>query len=241
MADTTYDLLVEALTDLGVLADGEIPSASQAQGGLSKLNSMLDAWNLDSLMVYGSTGFVFPPVPGQATYTIGAGGNFTIPRSAKLSAIYLRTTDMPASNQLDTPVWYSTNAQWQSVPLKGMTGSIPVMAWVNETYPLASVTLTPVPDSTQYKIVIWADGVLGPLGLYDLVALPPGYREAIVANLAIRMAPGYQAEVSPITAQIASNGKDMIRANNLQVNVLQIDPRLTGAPLTRSQLIGGQW
>lgn len=241
MADTTYDLLVEALTDLGVLADGETPSASQAQGALSKLNSMLDTWNLDSQIVYGLTGYVFPLVPNQSVYTIGATGNFTVPRSAKLSAIYLRDNTFPTQNRLDYPLWLATDSQWESLPIKGMTGAMPMTAWVNNSYPLASVTINPVPDSNQYSIVIWAEGVLGNLGLYQDVQLPPGYREMVVSNLVLRLAPGYQLDPSQATILLATTSKDAVRAANLQVNVLQIDPRLNGLPYARSIIVGGQW
>lgn len=241
MADAIYDLLVEALTDLGVLADGETPSASQAQGALSKLNSMLDMWNVENLMVYGSTAYSFPIVPGQSVYTVGAGGNFTVPRSAKIQAIYLRDMSLPTSNQMDQLIWSVTDSEWQSVPFKNMTGGLPQIAWLNESYPLATLTINPLPNTGTYNIVIWASGILGNLGLYDLVSLPPGYREAIVANLVIRLAPSYQLDPSQITVNLAYSGKDTIRANNLQSNVLQIDPRLLSYPSQRFNILGGNW
>lgn len=241
MAETTYDLLVEALTDLGVLADGEQPSASQAQGALSKLNSMLDAWRLEKLLVYGSTGNVFPLVPGQATYTVGTGGNFNIPRPANISAVYLRNNNVPVADQMDIPVWTLTNEQWEAYSPKTMTGSLPVVAWVNDTYPLSSITLSPIPSDSTYNLVVWTDGLLGGLLLNQSLLFPPGYREAIVANLVMRLAPGYKMQPSDITGQLAVNGKDLIRATNLQVNILHIDPRLTNMPYPRSTFVGGQW
>lgn len=239
---TTLDLITEALTDLGVLADGESPSASQAQGALSKLNSMLDTWNAENLMVYGSVGNVFPLVPGQSTYTIGTGGNFNIPRPAKITAVYLRTTAGPVSDRLDLPLWNLTNDEWEQWSLKGMTGSLPQAVWINTGMPLDQITFVPVPSDSTYSAVVWTDGMLGNLTLYQNVLVPPGYYETIVANLVIRLAPSYQPlQVTDITAQIASSGKKTIRANNLQVNILRIDPRLSGMPYPRSTFYSAGW
>lgn len=229
MADTVYDLITESFMDLGVLADGEAPSASQAQGALRKLNNMLDAWNMESLMVYGSQSYVFPLVTSQGTYTIGTGGDFNMPRPNKITGVYLRDVALPPQTQLDLPVTLLTEMEYQNVAFKAQQSTLPYYAYVDNSYPLSTISINPVPSTSQFSLVIWVDGLFSGLTLYQNFLLPPGYKRAITANLAIELAPQYEQEPSAITYQIATSGKDAIRANNLQSNTLSLDPRLTSS------------
>lgn len=230
MADTALTLITDALLDLGVLADEETPSASQAQGGLRKLNNLLDSWNIENLMVYGAQSYTIPLVSGQASYTIGTGGNLNIPRPTSIQSAYVRDLTLPVAQRLDYPLYMYTNQEWSDVAFKGQTASWPNWGvWFDDSYPLINAYVNPVPNTSQYGLVIWIAGDLANLDLNDVISLAPGYKRAIVANLAIEMAPSYQVEPSAAIVEIARQSKSLIKSKNFQLNELQIDPRLTGA------------
>ena len=98
MAQTALDLITRALRLIGVVAEGEPVSADQGQTGLDGLNDMIDSWNAERQAIYTTTSNDFPFVLGQQSYTLGDGGDFDIPRPARIdgmSAILLFDTSNP--------------------------------------------------------------------------------------------------------------------------------------------------
>ena len=85
MAVTVNDLVTDALTDLGVLQAGEVPTFSDADLGFRRLNGLIDGWITQRLMIYttDSGDFTFT---GAGTYTVGIGGNCPIPRPQEIRA-----------------------------------------------------------------------------------------------------------------------------------------------------------
>ena len=223
MAETIRDLLTEALTDLGILAAGQPPSASQAQGALSKLNSMLDAWNIENLTVFGSSSNVFALTAGKATYTLGSGGDFSITRPATITGIYLRDTSLAVESRLDMPVQMLTNAEYEGLRLKASQGNLPYYAWVNSGVPFTEITLYPVPATSQFSLVLWTDDLLSGLTIDQAILLGPGYRRAVVSNLAVELAASYRTEAPATVQRIAISSKRAIQAANLQLNTLSLE------------------
>lgn len=218
--ETARNLITNALLDLGVLADGETPTASEAVGGLRKLNNMLDAWNIERLMIYGAIQNVFTLAPDQGTYTLGISGNFNIPRPNEVMAAYLRDT---ASNpQADIPIYIQTNEEYADLPYKLEAQTYPYNIYINNTFPLSTVYLNPVPTSTQYKLVLWTSGIISNLDLDSQFTFPAGYAQTIEANLAIILAPSYGVEPSAVTVNLARTGKSNIKAQNFNINELRL-------------------
>jgi hypothetical protein len=82
---TPFDIISGSLKDIGALEAGEVPNADAAQDALFMLNSMIDQWSNEEMMVFNMTEIIFNVVPGQIQYTIGpdpttqnfVGANFT--------------------------------------------------------------------------------------------------------------------------------------------------------------------
>ena len=82
---TPFDIISGALKDIGALEAGEVPTADAAQDALFMLNSMVDQWSNEEMMVFNMTEIIFNVVSGQVQYTIGpdpttqnfVGANFT--------------------------------------------------------------------------------------------------------------------------------------------------------------------
>lgn len=229
MADTALTIITDALLDIGVLSDEATPTASEAAGALRKLNNMIDAWNIENLMVYGSTQHILPLVADKGIYTIGVGGDLNIARPNNITSAYVRDTSQPASNQLDWPLTIYNNQDWADVAFKGLTSSWPNWGvWFDQTFPLIKAYLNPIPNSSQYSLVFWDSGILGNLLLNDLITLAPGYKRALTANLCIELAPSYGVQVSETIARVAMESKADIKIKNFQLNTLSVDPLLAG-------------
>lgn len=229
MADTALTLITNALLDIGVLADEETPSASQAAGGLRKLNNMLEAWNIEDLLVYGQTAYTLPTVSNKAVYTVGVGGDLNIPRPNFINAATLRDTAQTPANQLDYPLYIMSDAEWVDVSFKLQTANWPAYGiYFNYTYPLIQVYLNPVPTSSQYNVILWIEGQLTSFSLNDTVTLSPGYKRALESNLSIEMAGSYGIEVPPSVVKIAQESKARLKIKNYRTNTLKLPSELYG-------------
>jgi len=79
------EIISAALKDIGALAAGETPTPDEANDALYMLNSLIDQWSNEDMMVYNTTEIIFPLISGQVQYTIGPtpstanfiGANFT--------------------------------------------------------------------------------------------------------------------------------------------------------------------
>ena len=229
MAYTALTIITDALLDLGVIAGEETPAASDASGGLRKLNNLLDAWNIDPTLAYGAYENVFNLTPNQGVYTLGAGGDFNIPRPNRFLSAYIRDTSLPVEQRYDQPIEIFNDQEYADLPYKAWTSTYPFLGiFIDSTFPLQNVYLNPVPNSSQYQLVLWTEGVLSNLTLDQVISLPPGYKRALTANLTIELAAQYGQPVAQTTAMIASSSKADIRALNQQFNTLSLPRQLTG-------------
>jgi hypothetical protein len=229
MAYTALDLITDTLVDLGVLADEETPTDSQAQGGLRKLNNMLEDWNIQSFLVYGATSDVFPLISNQGTYTIGTGGNFNIPRPNNIVSAAVRDISLPAANRLDYALDILNDMEYQDIALKGLTTNLPMAIYFDNQFPLMNAYLYPIPSTTQYSLVLWTSGIISSFALTDTVALAPGYKRAIMTNLCLELAPSYGAQAVQVAEAMrrnAKSAKDNLKVQNFQLTPLTFDDRL---------------
>lgn len=229
MADTALTLITDALIDIGVLADEEVPTAAQAQSALRKLNNMIDSWNIENLAVYGSTQHILNLQANKGIYTIGEGGDLNIPRPNNITSASARDLTQPPTSQIDYPLYLMNDMEYQNIILKGLTSPWPNMAiWFNKKYPLIEAYVYPVPVSDNFGISIWDSGILNSLTLHQEVNLAPGYKRALTANLCKELAPSYGVQVPEGVAQVAISSKADIKVKNLQLNELSTAPLRQG-------------
>ena len=76
MATTAGDQINRALRLLGVLAEGETPSAATSQDALLAMNQMIDSWNTERLSVFSTQDQVFSWPAGEIRRTLGPTGDF---------------------------------------------------------------------------------------------------------------------------------------------------------------------
>lgn len=221
MADTALTIITDAMLDIGVLADEEVPTAAQAQSALRKLNNMIDAWNIENLAIYGTTPHIIPMVPGKGMYTIGEGGDLDISRPNNITSAAARDLTQPENLRVDYPLYIMSDMEYQNIVQKGLQSPWPNMAiWFNKKYPLMEAYVYPVPTNSNFGVVIWDSGIISNFTLHQEINLAPGYKRSITANLCFELAPSYGVEVPSAVEQIAVTSKADIKTKNLQVNEL---------------------
>ncbi len=221
MAYTALNLITDVLLDMGVIADQETPTAAQSVGALTKLNDLIESWNLDPQKLYGATQYILPFVSNHGVYTIGSGGDLNIARPNDITAAFVRNTFAVASQQQDLPITILNDQQWADIPVKEQVGTFPYAVWFNMTYPLIEAYVTPIPTGSNYSLILWDNNDNATLSLNTVLSLPPGYKRALKYGLFIELAAGYQIAVPESISTLAATSKMSIDRQNLQINELE--------------------
>ena len=212
MATTAGDQINRALRLLGVLAEGETPSAATSQDGLTALNQMIDSWNTERLSVFSTQDQIFTWPAGEITRTLGPSGNFSGNRPVLFDdATYYRD---PGTN-VSFGIKFINQQQYDGIAVKTVTSTYPQVIFVNMTYPDATMTVYPKPTRDLEWHFISVQELSNPAVLTTNLTFPPGYLRAFVYNLAMEIAPEFGVEPSPQVTRIAMTSKrNLKRINN---------------------------
>mgnify|MGYP000623766738 CR=1 FL=1 len=212
MSTTAGDQINRALRLLGVLADGETPSASMSQDGLTALNQMIDSWNTERLSVFNTQDQVFTWPSGEITRTLGPTGDFVGNRPVLVDdATYYRD---PGTN-VSFGIKFINQQQYDGIAVKTVTSTYPQVCWINMEFPNITMTVYPRPTRDLEWHIISVEELSQPAALDTVLHFPPGYLRAFAYNLAMEMAPEYGVEPAPQIQRIAMTSKrNLKRINN---------------------------
>jgi len=230
MALTVKNLIETALRLCGVmLAPGRGASQEQQAEGLAVLNSLVDSWATERLMVYSTPRTLFDLQAGKAEYTIGPNGDFDTVRPPRIERAGLVWLANPTDPEEITLRVCRNVGEWQAIALKATTSTMPDTLWYDPAHPQGIIHLSPVPTvASQLALYPWT--LIGQFAtVNDDVSLPYGYQRALEYNLAVELAARNPArQVSPLVFQMAVDSKAKIKALNIQPIILRCDSALFG-------------
>lgn len=228
------DITYYAARLAGVLgAAGRGMTTSQKADALRALNDLLDSWNIDPLKIYTTNIQVFNLVANQQSYTMGidpAGiltANFNAPRPDYISHINL-IYQQSSGNPIRIPIEELNDDGWSAVQVQQVYTGIPRQMYNDGAYPFSNLYFWPIPNvATQVEIYAWksADQFTGETDAFEM---PPGYREAVAYNLAVKMChlfPGLR--ISPDIATKAAELRYEVDKHNAPDFVMSCDEALT--------------
>jgi hypothetical protein len=218
------DLINSALRLLGVQAAGETLPISDANDCLVTLQQMIDAWNADRLAIFTTTSNDFPFVLGTQSYTLGPGGNFDIERPARIDGMSAILLTNP-SNPVEVPIYMCSVDYWQvEIPVKVVNSSFPQVCYDDGNFPLRTLNFWPIPQYEQNSVRIYSwQPLTSPGALNAAITFPQAYSEALRFNLAVRLAPEYGAQLSPVIQAIAVSSLAAIKTMNAPDLALRSD------------------
>lgn len=209
---TAGDQINRALRLLGVLAEGETPSASVSQDSLMALNQMMDSWNIERLSVFCTQDQVFTWPAGEYIRTLGPSGDFVGLRPVLLDdATYYRD---PGTN-VSFGIKFINQQQYDGIAVKTVTSTYPQVIFVNMGFPDVTLSIYPRPTRDLEWHFVSVQELDKPASLSTDLFFPPGYLRAFTYNLAMEIAPEFGVEPSPQVQRIAMTSKrDLKRINN---------------------------
>lgn len=202
---TGRDLVITALKTAGILTQGETPTSEEVVDGLGVLNRMLASWSNDSLVIYARTFENFPLSSGVGDYTIGPGATFNTVRPMHIIDAFVR------QDTLDYWLSIVPDEQYDSIAYKNID-SIPQILNYTAQYPQATIRIYPKPQNS-FTLYLRSEKQLSTITLNDDISLPPGWEDALVYNLAVRLAPVYGQPVDQAVAALAIDTKGMLENN----------------------------
>lgn len=211
MSTTAGDQINRALRLLGVLAEGETPSASVSQDSLIALNQMIESWNTERLSVFNTQDQTYLWTSGLITQTLGPTGDFVGNRPILLDdSTYFRD---PTTN-VSYGIKFINQQQYDGIAVKTVTSTYPQVMWINMEYPNITMTIYPKPTRVLEWHFISVEELSQPATLATALTFPPGYLRAFVYNLAMEIAPEFGVEPSPQVTRIAMTSKRNIKRIN---------------------------
>jgi hypothetical protein len=212
MTTTANDQIYSALRVLGILAEGETPSAATSQDALQALNQMIDSWNTERLSVFSTQDQVFSWTPGAITKTLGPTGDFVGTRPILVEdSTYFRDP----SNGISYGIKLINQQQYNGIAVKTVTSTYPQVMWVNMEFPNITMTVYPVPTKVLEFHIVSVTELMDVPSLSTDIYMPPGYLRCFKYNLACEIANEFGVEPPPNVARIAMTSKrNLKRINN---------------------------
>ena len=209
---TANDQINGALRLLGVLAEGETPSAATSQDALVALNQMIDSWTTERLTVFSTQDQIFSWPPNTIQRTLGPTGDFVGTRPILIDdATYFRD----ASSGISYGIKLINQQQYNGIAVKTVTSTYPQVMWVNMEYPNITMAVYPVPTKVLEFHIVSVTPLTSPANLATVLAFPPGYLRAFRYCLACEIAPEFGVEPSPTVMRVAMTSKrNLKRINN---------------------------
>ena len=225
VTSTANNQINGALRLLGVLAEGETPSAETSQDALFALNQMIDSWNTERLAVFSTQDQVFNWPSGVLSRTLGPSGDFVGNRPVLVDdSTYFRD---PQTN-VSYGIKIINQQQYNGIAVKTVTSTYPQVIWINMTYPDIEMYVYPKPLRLLEWHIVSVSELANPATLGTALAFPPGYLRAFRYNLACELAPEFGIEPSAQVQRIAMYSKRNLKRINNPDDIMSIPYSIVG-------------
>jgi len=189
-----YPALRKAQVTIG---PGRTPSPAQFQDAIDELNRLTGSLNCDRLNIYSIARLELPLDPVKASYTIGLSPDPFIAADFPVERPHgIESANILVDGGLPYPLAIATDLQWAN-RAQPILNSIPEVLYNDRAYPISTLHFYGQPASgLALELFVWT---LVPAfaTVTDVVLLPPGFEDALVLNLAVRLAPHFQRDAVP--------------------------------------------
>lgn len=220
------DILYRAYRIAGIITEaGRGYSRSQERDGLNILNSMVDQWRTQRLMVWAILRSIHPLEVNKQAYLIGTDSqaDWNIERPEKIEKAGLM---IPASTYaFESPLDVLTIQQWAAVTTKELTSTLSQYLYYEATVPNGTAWMWPIP-TLAYSVALYTWQHLQEFqGADDELAVPPGYRKALEYGLAVDLADNFptRQKLSQLAMQKAAQSIGWLKAANSTPLLQQVD------------------
>lgn len=179
--DDTNSIIKDALLLVHGVEDDESPSSEQYAHGKRVLNRMVKAWSAKGLKAWVEQDHTLRLTSGKNKYTLHA-----INRPLKISNVTKVVDDS------ETPIRLVDRSEYRNQPGKDSTGK-PVFVYYDPQLEHGILYVWPTPDSSTDQLKFTYRSYIEDFDeTSDNPHFPAEWLEALVYNLAVRLAPQYE-------------------------------------------------
>jgi len=222
---TAADIINGAMRLIGMLAEGETPSAAAGADALLAMQQMIDSWNTERLSVYTTQEQVFTWPAGALSRTLGPTGDFVGNRPIQLDD---STYFIDPTTGVSYGIKIINQQQYDGIAVKTVTSTYPQVMWINTNFPNIDMHIFPVPFRALEWHFISVSELEQPATMSTALYFPPGYLRAFRYNLACEIAPEFGVEPSPQVKRIAMTSKRNLKRINSPEDVMSIPYSIVG-------------
>jgi len=232
LSNTALDLISDALTECGILAQGETATSADSQFALDRLNRMMELWNIQRRLVYQINITRYTLTADATSHTIGPGGTLLADRPNRIVKANIVVTGY--TPELHSPLRIvETAEEWANVTTPLLSAAVPSDLYCDYDWPNATLYLYPYPDEAyDLELFTW-EPLTAFTTLTHAVNFPPGYYDALMYSLAERLCTpfGVPAQTKAQISVDAAKARYFIASHNVHAPVIGND---TGIPTTEA-------
>lgn len=225
---TVLQIITDALTEIGVLAENESPSAATSALALRYFQRQIDSWGADqvTLSVQLQQAMTWPAA--TSTQTIGPGGNLSsIARPTWINQ--LTYTVLGSSPAVEVPISPMDRDSYAAESIKTLASTYPTQFFYQTSTDsnVGTLYLWPQPSGSLTINLYAPKAVATPSALTDVLYGPPGYQEAYHYQLALRLCQPFGRPIPPALPTLAQEAYLRLKRPNVQPGLMGVDAALT--------------
>ena len=219
MATVQALIISPALRMANIIGAEETPSNAESEDALRTLNRLIDQWAAERLKIPIVTATTFTLSAATASFSVGTGGDVAIVRPGYIDKVQYRD-----SSDIDTDLTVLTQQAWMAISDKTETSTRPAYAYYEPTYAgqLGTLYLWPI-ATTAATGVVWSPTAISEVLTTTTLAVPLGYENFMVTQLAITLSGQYGRQLSPLIMKGAMEAENAIKRLNVRPQDLSID------------------
>jgi hypothetical protein len=210
------DIIYASLREIGQLrAPGQSPSTTEQTDVLNALNRMLGTWDTKRLNIFTLLRSDYALTAGFENYTIGGAGGGSGGTLNAVRPVAIRNANIITSvDAFSIPLRLVPASEFFAEPDRNRQAAVPLLLYYDAAYPTATLYLYPVPlNAASLELFTWQQFTQFAL-LTTIFDMPPGYENAIILNLAVRVAPMFNIQPSAALIGEAQDAYESIRGLN---------------------------
>lgn len=230
LAYTVRGIITDALMEIGVLQPGETPDAGQAAVGLRRMQSLIDAWQADrlTLSLQLQTQFTWPA--STLSVQVGVGQTVDMDRPMWIDTAAYIIPGTSGTTAIEVPLAILDMDQYAGVTIKQLSSALPQQIFYQTNLADGNGTLKIWPVPPAVDIVLYTPQPVGvPASLDSILQGPPGYQDAFLYTLAMRLVTPFGVNIGercPALPQLWKDAMATMKRPNVQPGILGVDPAL---------------
>ena len=211
ISTTATKIILRAHRILGNKGAGEVLTGAEADEGLDALNTLLDSFSIQRLMIYQVRQESLTWPANTTSRTIGSGADFDTHRPDRIE----NGTIFRDSSNIDYPVQIAKDRYiYDNITDKTVTSSYPEILMYDPSSTWGTLYVYPVPNQALTLLLnTWQ-----PLQVFDtlteVVHMPAGYKRMLEYNLAQELESEVGLPLSQGARKIANDSKKAVKRNN---------------------------